>query len=223
MPARTWLALGLQLALLASAAILSAAQARALGPTPRLAVTEGVVVLSHLPPILGDEEVRRHLDTGLTTTLALRVEARDARGKAEGGAVVTIRFDLWDEVFHVAWVGAAGPPRRSPFDSFEALETWWRDLRLEVLASGPGRRLGQPRLVIDVVPFSAAEARDTQRWFSETLDDAKTSSAEDATTEENSDTLGRTFRLMMATSIQRRAIRVFRYEPEFVAGRGAEP
>ena len=180
-------------------------------------------MLTRLPPILGDDEVRSHLDTGLTTTLAVRVEARDARGKTEGGAVVTIRFDLWDEVFHVGWTGAAGRPYREPFDSFEALESWWRDLRLEVLHAAPARKLGQARVVIDVVPFSAAEARDTQRWFSETLDDAKTSSAEDTTTEESSDTLGRTFRLMMATSIQRRAIRVFRYEPEFVpAGPGGE-
>lgn len=209
---------------LVCAALVWSSQARAAPPS--LEVGHGGVVLSRLPPILADVEVRSHLGTGLTTTLALRVEARSDQGKSEGGAVVTIRFDLWDEVFHVAYLGAGEPPQRIPFQSFEELETWWRDLRLAVLPAAEARRarrLDQARLVIDVVPFSAAEARDTQRWFSETLDDAKTSSAEDTTSQESSDTLSRTFRLMMATSIQRRSIRVFRYEPEILRVGGAVP
>ena len=209
---------------LVCAALVWPAAARAAPPS--LEFGDGGVVLSRLPPILADGEVRSHLGTGLTTTLALRVEVRSDQGKSEGGAVVTIRFDLWDEVFHVAYLGAREPPRRVPFHSFEELEIWWRDLRLAVLpAAEAGRapRMTQARLVIDVVPFSAAEARDTQRWFSETLDDAKTSSAEDTTSQESSDTLSRTFRLMMATSIQRRSIRIFRYEPEISRVDGAMP
>lgn len=182
---------------------------------PRLELLDDTFWLSRLPPILDDKEVRDHLATGLTTTLALRLEARGETGKLKGGAVVTVRFDLWDEVFHVAYAGATGSPQRMPFESYEDLETWWRDLRLAVLpaSSRTSRRLSQPRLVIDVVPFSAAEARETQRWFSDTLSDAKTSSAEGASSDESSDTLSRTFRLMMATSIQRRALQVYRYEP----------
>ncbi|MDA8017300.1 MAG: hypothetical protein MPN21_07605 [Thermoanaerobaculia bacterium] len=184
---------------------------------PRLEMEGGVLVLRSLPPILADEEVRSHLETGLTTTLALRLEARASTGRVEGGAVVTIRFDLWDEVFHAAAVGAASPPRRLRFQSYEDLETWWHGLDLEVLpATSANNTLTQARLVIDVVPFSAAEAQDTQRWFSKTLDDAKTSGVDDASAQQTSDALSRTFRLMMATSIQRRAIRVFRYEPEIV-------
>lgn len=185
-------------------------------PPPRLEVSSGGLVLTRLPPILDDEEVSGHLRSGLTTTLALRVELRSEQGKQEGVALVTVRFDLWDEVFHVAQVGASGPAERTSFESAEALETWWRELRLAVL-NVPER--AAPRWIdahvsIDVVPFSAAEARETQRWFSETLDDAKQSSAEGTSSSEDGDTLGRAFRLMMATSIQRRSLHVYRYEAE---------
>lgn len=185
-------------------------------PPPRLEFSGGVLELTRLPPILDDVEVSDHLRSGLTTTLALRLELRGTLGKQEGGALVTVRFDLWDEVFHVAQIGAAGLAERRSFDSSEALEAWWRELRLAVLKV-PDR--GPPgwtdaRLSIDVVPFSAAEARETQRWFSETLDDAKQSSTEGSSTGEDGDTLGRAFRLMMATSIQRRPLHVYRYVPE---------
>jgi len=73
--------------------------------TPRLEAGSGSrLVLTGLPPILADEEVKEHLTTGLTTTLQFRVGGN----KLAGGARVEIRYDLWDEVFLVKAGGIDG-------------------------------------------------------------------------------------------------------------------
>lgn len=188
---------------------------------PRLERHDGAWELRGLPPILDDEGVGEHLTTGLTTTLALRVAGRSSRGRRDGGALVTVRYELWDEVFEVAVVEPSRSPRRARLDSFEALESWWHELRVRPFAAeirappaGAGGALANARLEIDVVPFSAAEERETRRWLSESLDAAKRSSTEglSPTAEEGDDTLGRTFRLMMATSIRRRSVQEYRFD-----------
>ena len=97
---------------------------------------------------------------------------------------------------------------------FDELQAWWRDLRLVILdaaslAEGPAPRL---RITADVVPFSHSERRDTQRWFSESIDRARRSGARSGTGEvgrsgeKRTETLSRTFDLLLATSIRRRAL-----------------
>ncbi len=184
---------------------------------------DGHLVLHSLPPVLGHGEVRPNLTKGLTTTFLLRVEAKGPRlrskPKPRGGARIEIRYELWDEVFHVATGTADGGFQRRTLDSFGELESWWSSLRLvvagrELFASGldpPPPR--EAKVELDVVPFSQAEQRDTQRWFTESLDDAGTSGAEDIadSADKTSQTLDRTFHLLMATSIQRRALASFRW------------
>lgn len=191
---------------------------------PRLSRDGEVWTLRSLPPILGDEGVRSHLETGLTTTLALRVVARGAGGRHEGGALVTVRYQLWDEIFEVSVVEPAGPPRRLRLESFDELERWWTDLRVRPFAGEPPS-LASARLEVDVVPFSAAEERETRRWLSDSLDAARRSATESLSpsAEESDDTLGRTFRLMMATSIRRRAVQEYRFDLVLRPDEGERP
>ncbi len=179
---------------------------------------DGRLVLHSLPPVLGHDEVRPNLTKGLTTTFLLRVDPKGtrlrARPRPQGGARIEIRYELWDEVFHVATGTADGGLVRRTLDSFGELESWWQGLRLVVagsVVSGSGTDPPRPRearVELDVVPFSQAEQRDTQRWFSESLDDAGSSGAEDIadSADKTSRTLDRTFHLLMATSIHRRAL-----------------
>ncbi len=140
----------------------------------------GDVHLSDLPAILEDEKVAPELTKGLTTTFLFRVEALDGRGaRSVGGARVEVRYELWDEVFHLLILGTDGRPRRGQVDSMEALNSWWGSLRLPVLSgngsySEAGRRL---RVSLDVVPFSRAEESDTQRWFAESVRRAEVGAA----------------------------------------------
>ena len=165
------------------------------------------LLLSGLPPILRDDAVKEHLTTGLTTTLQFRL---GAGGKTLGGARVEIRYDLWDEDFLVTAAGIDGRVQRHRAPSFESLEQWWQALRLPILDRS---RLSEPlpgrlRVTADVVPFSQSEQDDTRRWFSESVDQARRSGTDEVgrAAEDRTETLSQTFTLLLATSIQRRAI-----------------
>lgn len=189
----------------------------------------GRLVLHSLPPVLDDETVSPHLTRGLTTTFFFRVEpvgGRVRRPEATPGVTIEIRYELWDEVFHVATGTADGRVESRTLDSFGELESWWRGLRVVVAGGEPASRTYDPprpreaRVELDVVPFSQAEQRDTQRWFSESLEDASQSGAEDVaeSAARAPDTLERTFHLLMATSIQRRALASYRWTVPIVQG-----
>ena len=85
-------------------------------------------------------------------------------GRARGGARIDIRYELWDEVWLVTRADTSGRTQRARFASFEQLEAWWRDLRLEVLP--PAASPGPAEVRLRVIPFSQSEQLDAQRWFS---------------------------------------------------------
>lgn len=197
--------------------LVAALPAAAAPPAPGLVRDGAVLLATRLPALLSRPEVAEHLTSGLTTTFSLTAAVRDGRGgRADGGALVEIRFEPWDEVFFVGWAGAAGGGERSRLDSREALERWWRELRLP-LADGSGLAAGggwQVRLELAVIPFSSAEQRDTQTWVSRSLGTAREagrpsgSNAPPAGTE--TPALSEVLDVLLATSIGRES--VIRYD-----------
>jgi hypothetical protein len=166
-------------------------------------------VVSGLPDILVRPEVRPHLTTGLTTTFIVRVTANDDTGrKIKGAGRADVRWELWDEVFLTAALGAAGRARTESLPSFERLAAWWRGLELPVAAGlSPGGHW-QVKVEVSVVPFSRSEQRDTQRWFSDTLGEgerpaprARTPDAPESVDE--GPALSGLLDLLMVTSIKR--------------------
>ncbi len=169
-----------------------------------------------LPQVLSEPEVRRNLDSGLTTTFVLRLQPR---GKEPvGGARLEIRYEPWDQVYHVRARGSDGESRRRTLRSFDELQLWWRALRLPVLAAdAESERL---RLVLDVIPFSAAEERDAERWLAGKLSKAASGrrNADDVGQgrDETPEALSQTLNALIATSIRRDPLQTFRWvcEPE---------
>ncbi len=181
-------------------------------PPPRLEPSAGDwAALTGFPPLLGDAEVRKQLATGLTTTLAFHVRATvPGRGRVDGGARVDIRYELWDEVYLVTRIDAAGRAVRTSFPSFERLAAWWREVKLDV-ARLP-RAADQPPWRVEVrlrlIPFSQSEQLETQRWFSQALaaEEPGSAGAVSRALEEQPETLGQVLNLLLATSIQRSAL-----------------
>lgn len=131
---------------------------------PTLAFAGGTLTLARLPPILDDEAVAKHLQTGLTTIFLFNVECR---GKApqKGAIQVALRYDLWDEVYHVQSVPA--PPGEAAAKPTASAREWWRTAALTV-APVEGRWLAAParaKVTLQVLPFSQAEQRDAQDWL----------------------------------------------------------
>ncbi len=147
------------------------AQVRAPAPVATL-IAGGRLVISRLPPILGDDEVKKHLMTGLTTTFVLEVTARGSDGsKVAGGAQIAIRYDLWDEQFVVTALDASRTTHEFRAPGIERLQDWWRAGELEVAehaelaGGGPGR----VSVSLAVLPFSHTEQLDAQRWLADSL------------------------------------------------------
>ena len=184
-----------------------AARLAAAGGGPALERSAEGVALTRLPPLLRNGEVRRHLGTGLTTTLAF--EVRLGGGRKRGGARIDIRYELWDEIWLVTRADTLGRTQRARFPSFEQLESWWRDLKLEVL---PARTSPGPAEVrLRVIPFSQSEQLDAQRWFSRSLA-AEPSDSAGAVTGLLEEPSGDLFNLLLATSIGRPALLEFEWK-----------
>ena len=193
----------------------AASGARAAADAAKLVRGPGdLILLTALPPILEQEEVAKQLGKGLTTTFAFRVNLPVAGGQAAGGARAEIRFELWDEVFHVATIGVDGRISRRVISSHEELLVWWRDLALAVLdgSTEAAARASEARLILDVVPFSRAEQDETQRWFAEGV--GRTEGAGESISDSPDDregSLEQVFSILIATSIQRRALISYRW------------
>lgn len=186
-------------------------------PAPRVVADADGLLLDGLPQVLDDPEIRRQLDSGLTTTFRVRVETRDASGTASGGGRIDIRYEPWDEIYELAAVGVDMRPLTDTVDSFEALIRQWATLRLRVLprrsASAPRTIPSRVRIDLEVIPFSQQEQREVQRWFSESMDEAQGGSAEGvgAVSNDRSEALAEVLDLLLATSIQRRPLVAWRW------------
>lgn len=193
---------GFAILMLAAAAAEAAPGAR--GPAYIIA-RDGTLVLGGLPEIVSRPEVRPHLTTGLTTTFLISVNASaEGAGRTRGAARVDIRWEPWDEVFHVAAFGADGRTRKESLPSLERLAAWWRGLELPAaLGLSPGTAW-EVKVEVDVLPFSSSEQRDAQRWFSSSLGPETTGGPPRAS--EGESRLNGVVDLLMATSIGRRSV-----------------
>lgn len=191
--------------------LLLPAAAGAAAPAPSLELTaDRFLAIGSLPAaVLTDKAVQTQLTSGLTTSLVIRLEAVDSsRRKVKGGAAVDIRYELWDEVFLVAAVGADGQVTRARLPDLPRLLDWWRKLRLPVAAAGglsPGGAW-KAEVGLQVVPFSRSEQREVQRWFSDSLSRPAAPSPGGRRPEESPEAVGGVVDLLIATSIQRRSL-----------------
>ncbi len=189
-----------------------------------------VLVVTELPDVLSSAEVRPRLTSGLTTSLVLHATATDGKGRRlEGGTVVEIRYELWDEVFLVSAPGGDGRRRQESLPALDRLVAWWRGLELPLLATGETHPAGAWRieLALDVIPFSRAEQSETQSWLSQSLAEQRESAERTAAggapppaAVAGAPAAGM-LELLVATSIKRRSVISFEWTGLARAGAGA--
>lgn len=178
-------------------------------PAPVIDLARDGLALTHLPPILAEEEVRKQLGTGLTTSFVFEADARSPSGhRVKGAARVDVRYDLWDEVYRVTRIDGSGRAEKASFPAFERLAEWWRTARLVLIRAPADAGLQRLEVRLRIIPFSQSEQLDTQRWFSQALSAEKSGSAgavSDAV-EDQPESFGQVINLLMATSIGRPAL-----------------
>lgn len=191
-------------------------------PSPVLARgPSGYLVLSRLPPVLGQGEIRRQLETGLTTTLAF--EIRIAGSRTPGAARLDVRYEPWDEVFHLRQIEASGKVVHTRLPSFAKLAEHWGKLELAVLETRKlGPRPGKAEVRLKVIPFSRAEQLETQRWMSRPPTDREPGSAGalSGALDEPATPIGQVLDLLLATSIERGALTELSWKVD-ISGLGA--
>ena len=112
------------------------------------------------------ESLRKELVSGLTNRLLLRVSLRrDTEILEEAAIEVAIRFDLWDEVFHIATTSPAGESTRVE-PSIEATLRALDDLQLASLfgASRPGDAQMQIHADILLNPIDRERMDKIRQW-----------------------------------------------------------
>ncbi|MEO8382775.1 MAG: hypothetical protein ABI779_24165 [Acidobacteriota bacterium] len=184
---------------LAALVLLAAAAVSYAAPRARMRADGEVEVL--LPEtVLARKEVARQLTSGLTTAFVLRVEQR----KLSGGARVEIRYDLWEETYLITVLEFDGRIRKAKVAAAKLAE-WWRGAALRVLRTEDPSESVETRL--QVLPFSAREEADTERWLSESVG---ASPKKNATTDPRS-SANALLDAIIGTSVQRRPILEFRW------------
>lgn len=128
---------------------------------PGVAVSGDRLMLTLPASILARKEVRRQLDSALTTTFIVKTRIRGT--KEEAAARLEIRYDLWDEVFHVKRHEPPARVSQQRITGAALLEQWWR-----TPVSLPLARQGPSTIDIEliVLPFSVAEESDAREWLS---------------------------------------------------------
>ncbi len=154
-----------------------------------------IIMLTPPAAVLQKANVRKHLESGLTTTFA--VEAGDGKARIE------IRYDLWDERWLTTTVDVNGREHEEALPSFARLVTWWSALALPVSrAEGTSMRVR-----MSVLPFSERERSDTEAWVTRTVGLARGGSEVPQVGRSVPGVLD----AAIATSIQRRAVERFEW------------
>ena len=139
--------------------IAMALTAYAARPEPAVVREQGRIRVALSRELLANEEVKRGLRSGLTTTFILTANL----GEKRGGGRIELRYELWDEVYLARAVSFDGHEERTTLPTLTALEQWWSAPHVTVLAAGGGVM----QLRLDVLPFSASEEADAKRWLAQ--------------------------------------------------------
>jgi hypothetical protein len=181
--------------------ILVVATSLAAPPPPRAALTKsGAIELAVSADVLASAEVKKQLRSGLTTAFMINVSS----GGVDGGARIEIRYDLWNEKYVIHTIDVSGREQTASAANDEDLAHWWRQTPPLVL--GHSGRDATMSVRLRVLPFSAREQEETQRWLSRSLDDGR-----DRDSPSEKQTNAKLLEIIMGTSIKRRPILEYRW------------
>lgn len=186
--------------------LLALALAPPVDADPRLQQRGGDLWLTLSPSVLGEAEVRDYLDSGLTTSLLVRIQFRDGEGQRyDGSARIDLRYEPWDEVFFATVWDLNGKHEQQELKSREALEQWWRVLQLLLYRHNGAAPCRPTRVSLEVLPFSAQEQNSARNWVREVGGTRDGPSSAEGQSTANIQLLN----VLVATSMQRKPLMRF--------------
>lgn len=156
----------------------------------------GAMTITLPAELMKSAAVKEQLTSGLTTVFIVAAAAGDARGEAR----ISVRYELWEERYLVAVIDAAGQQRNLTLASEGELAAWWSGSPLVIIAPHPFAKEVEVDIHLRMLPFSAREESETQRWLSRTL------STTPEHTEQTSERSASILRALVETSVKRRPL-----------------
>ena len=179
---------------------------------PRVSQSDRGLLLALPEQILRDETILKQLRSGLTSTFAVQLKGRDTNGvRHEGGSLIEVRYELWDEHYIIHVIDRTGGRQRHTVPNRQALVQWWNGLKLNVLAQTPDR-LDDVRVSVEFIPFSVGEQSNAQRWVSRTLGEQGNAAGDRFDRDGQSAVNRSVFNSIMATSIKRKPLYTFSWK-----------
>jgi hypothetical protein len=134
---------------------------------------------------------------------------------------VDVRYEPWEEVFFVTSFHVDGTTEEERLSSLEQVAEWWQKAQLKVLPLPAVKEKASTglRVVLSVLPFSASEESDAQKWLARSLEAARperSTRGRGASAEEGGES-SHFLDTLLATSIKRRALLKFYWNLEFPA------
>lgn len=180
-----------------------------LAQVPRVTTRAGAMRVSLPRAVLVREDVRRQLTNGLTTVFTIGVTTSAGARRAR----VEIRYELWEEKY-LAEVYEATGRRSADLADFERLLKWWEQLTL-LFAGNAG--VGEADVTIDVLPFSAREAADVQKWLAGSMTKAQAASGLAKNLPDPAQESSNFFDILIGTSMKRKPIVEMHWKVPIVA------
>jgi hypothetical protein len=156
----------------------------------------GAVTITLPAELIKSSVVKEQLTSGLTTVFIVAATGDGGRGEAR----ISVRYELWEERYFVAVADAAGQQRSLTLTSDTELAAWWSGSPLVVIAPHTFAKEVEVDIHLRMIPFSAREEVDAQRWLSRTLSTAPES------TQPTSERSAPILRALVETSIKRRPL-----------------
>jgi hypothetical protein len=155
-----------------------------LSAAPRAVRRAGAIDITLPESVLESAEVQQQLRSGLTTVFVVTAEAA-GKDSPRAALRADVRYELWDEEYLVRTVDGGGAQVRASAPNAAALLQWWRQIRV-TLAVDPARPPRNLRVKVAILPFSAEEERDVQRWLVRSMSSTSPASWADPTSSHRS-------------------------------------
>ena len=131
---------------------------------------QGAITLGLPQQVLADPDLKRRLFSGLTATIELQTQTRVGGRQQLSYALVEIRYLVWEEQLLVRKFEPGGSITRASLGDLPGLKAWLGKnpvIIARIATDGP--RATSLRVTCRIIPFSKAEARQTQSWFANLL------------------------------------------------------
>ncbi|CAM2007355.1 hypothetical protein [Acanthopleuribacter pedis] len=200
---------------------------RPIAKPPLQVAAPGVLKMVLPDAVWEDEDLRRRLFSGLTTTIELETELphRDPEART-AFALMEIRYDVWEEQLLVRTFEPGGSMSQATLKDVDALRLWLKKnpLALYLLDDQHLNRALTAKVRCRIIPFSKLEQEQTMAWFAN-LGEAQANGEQVAASRgrlgqgPETDRGGNDFfRVLMTTSIERRSVVSFRWRYALTLG-----